>query len=794
MLTRITVIEKTYTHMKLYRILLIPAILTLLPLQGIMAVDWKARWIGAPWDGEEYVRTDTLPAPEFRKTFDVTRKVTSATAYVTGLGFFEFYVNGVKAGDEVLCPNETSYSHRIGIQNYFINLDDTHWRNFRVNYLTYDIKDLLVKGTNEIGALIGNGFYATGRTRWVEPYGTPRFICQVEIKYSDGTSQTIVSDDTWHVRKSAILLNDLYDGEIYDARLKNSGKWMAASYKKAPDGELVPQEGPADRVVEILKPKSITKLEEGKWEVDFGDYVSGWIRLMNFQAPEGTVIEIEHPIETAGNGVYKYISDGTKVQSYAPRFCWWMYEKIIISGWHGTLTAANIQGEVVHSDIKVASKFECSNPLLMQINTIWRRAETDNMHLGVATDCPHREKGPYTGDGQVSAPAVMHNYDARAFYRKWLRDMADCQDTETGYVPNGAPWHPGCGGGVPWGAAMCVIPWEYYSIYGDRDVLEENYVPMKEYVRFLNGWRQEDGTVSQQLDGPDQKYQYWKNLGEWCPPYNLPSEKLVHTWYLWRCATFTAKAAEALGHPEEAKRYNTLAADVAAAFHKAFYDPETGSYGAGSGIATKDGYGTGDGVGKGDGSNIFALAMGVPSEYRDRVLDAVRNELKVNNGHLNTGIYGSSLFFEVLCQNGMTEEAYEAMNKRDFPSFGWWIEQGAKTTWEQWNGTASRCHPMFGGALVWMYRWLCGIQIDEAEPGYRHIILKPTPAGDLTWASYTTESDFGPIAVRWEILKGEEFLLKVTVPEGAHATAFLPDGSAPVELPAGKHRLTCKLL
>jgi len=777
--------------MKIKRSLFISAVLALLPLQAIMAVDWKAKWIGAPWDGEEFVRADTLPAPEFRKTFDITRKVTEATAYVTGLGFFEFYVNGRKVGDEVLCPNETSYSHREGIKDYMINMDDSHWRNFRVSYMTYDIRKMLEKGENILGALVGNGFYATGRTRWIEPYGTPRFICQVEIKYSDGTSQTIISDDTWQVRKSPVILNDLYDGEIYDARLKNNDEWQAAAYRKAPDGELVPQEGPADRIIEILKPKSIKQLDDGRWEVDFGDYVSGWIRLKNFQAPAGTVIEIEHPIETDGNGVYRYIADGSKVTSYAPRFCWWMYEKVIISGWPGELTAANIQGEVVHSDIRENAQFACSNPLLNRIHEIWKRAETDNMHLGVATDCPHREKGPYTGDGQVSSTAVLHNYDARAFYRKWLRDMADCQDTETGYVPNGAPWHPGCGGGVPWGAAMCVIPWEYYLRYGDREVLEENYVPMKEYVRYLNGWRDEDGTVNQELTGPDGKYQYWKNLGEWCPPYNLAPENLVHTWYLWRCASFTAKAAKALGHEDESEQYRSLADNVAASFHKKFYDPATGGYHGGSGEKSGKGYGTGTGAGVGDGSNIFALAMGVPAEYRDRVKATVKNEFEANGGHFNTGIFGSSLFFEELCKLGMAEEAYSAMTRKDFPSFGWWIEQGAKTTWEQWNGEASRCHPMFGGAIVWMYRWLCGVQTDEAEPGYRHIILKPTPAGDLTWASYTTESAYGNIAVRWDIAEGNKFILKVTVPEGAHATAYLPDGSAPVELPAGKHRLTC---
>lgn len=757
------------------------------------AVDWKAQWIGAPWDGEDYDRGVVMPAPQFRKAFDAQKKIKSATAYVTGLGFFEFYVNGKKVGDEVLSPNETSYSHRYDLDKFAIVMDDTNWRGFRVLYLTYDITKMLHKGANELGAIVGNGFFSTGRTRWVSPYGTPRFICQVEVEYADGTVDTIVTDSSWEASRSPILLNDMYEGEVYDARLESGAEWEAAAVRKAPDGALMPQDGPADRVIEVLKPKSIKQLEDGKWEVDFGDYISGWVRLKNFKAPEGTEIELEFPIETAGNGVYKYVCKGGKVKEYAPRFCWWVFNKVIISGWQGKLKASNLQAEVVHSDVKEYAHFECSNSLINRINQIWKRTQTDNMHLGVATDCPHREKGPYTGDGEASCVTVMHNFDVAAFYKKWMHDMSDCQDLETGYVPNGAPWHPGCGGGVAWGAAMNIIPWEYYLHYGDAEVLAENYLPMKEQVRHMLSWRLEDGTMLQQKSADGETPMYWMNLGEWCPPYTLPSENFVHTWFLWRCASYTAKAAKALGKEDEYAEYKALADDVAASFHKAFYNPETGSYTAGVGILSSDGYGTGDGKGVGDGSNIFALAMGVPDEYRDNVIAAVKVELKANDGHLNTGIYGTGLFFETLCDYGMAEEAYVAMTKTDFPSFGWWVEQGAQTTWEQWNGEASRNHPMFGGALVWLYRKICGVQTDDAEPGYRHIVLKPTPVGDLKWAEYSTETAYGDLAVRWDIRKDGKFRLKVNVPEGAHATVYMPDGSDPVELGPGKTKLSCSL-
>lgn len=763
----------------------------------------EACWIGAPWDSEEYDPSVVQCAPLLRTKVDFGgRKAVRATANVTGLGFFEFYVNGAKVGDEVLSPNETSYGRR-GKEALAksIRLDDAGWRGCRVLYRQFDITDMLGRGCNVFGAMLGNGFFSTGRTRWVSPYGSPRFVCRIDVEFSDGTSRSIVSDTLWQAHRGPIVLNDLYEGEIYDARLEVPGwagpsdsvqdglqdeGWEAAALRRAPEGRLMPQDGPADRVVERLRPKSISRREDGAFVVDFGDYVSGWVRLDNLGVAPGDSVDIEFPIECDGNGVYRYIGNGSGNVSYAPRFCWWVFRTAVVKGWKGELTSSDIVAEVVHSDVERTGRFRCSNELLNRINDIWCRTQTDNMHLGVPTDCPHREKGPYTGDGQVACVAAMHNFDVRDFYAKWLHDMTDCQDTVTGYVPNGAPWHPGCGGGVPWGAAVNIIPWEHYMHYGDAAVLEENFDAMCAQVRFLESWREADGTVFMQMPrggAPN----YWMNLGEWCPPYNLASERLVHTWYFWRCADYTAKAARVLGRTAEAEAFSRLAASAADAFHAAFYDPATGSYGAGQGQFLDSGYGAGNGAGRGDGSNIFALAMGVPSDREARVVEAVRAELAANDGHFNTGIFGTSLFFDVLCSHGMAEEAYEAMTKRDFPSFGWWVEQGADTTWEQWNGNDSHNHPMFGGALVWMYTRLAGMS--ALEPGYRRILFRPTPVGDLTWASYSTRTPYGTASIEWHIGL-RRMRVKTVVPKGATALFVAPDGSSR-ELGTGRKCFRC---
>ncbi len=737
---------------------------------------WEASWIGAPWEGETYRADTLLSAPEFRKDFVLEGKVKRATAHISGLGFFELYVNGKKIGDEVLTPNETSYGHRPSLpyQKHGIPVDDTHWRAFRVFYLNYDITEALREGENTLGVVLGNGFFASGQRRWVAPYGTPRLICQVDLEYAGGRKETVVSDTSWRVRQSPIVMNDLFEGEIYDARRENAGEWEAAVLRKAPDGKLCLQDGPPDKVMEVLEPVSIVHGPDGRWEVDFGDYVTGWVRLLDFEAPEGRVITVEHPVEGKDyNGIYKYICAGGPVASYAPRFCWWTFRKVVVWGWPGTLKAENIRAEVVHSDIRESARFDCSHPLLVKINEIWKRTQTDNMHLGVATDCPHREKGPYTGDGQVACVTVMHNFDANRFYRKWLRDMSDCQDTETGYVPNGAPWHPGCGGGVPWGAAMTLMPWEHYLHYGDISVLQEHYEAMALQLRYMESWRTEEGIMYQQMPSRDNPF-YWNNLGEWCPAYNLPSDALVHTYFLWKCARYMALSAGALGKEADEARYEALAEEVREAFHRVFYHQEAESYG------------------DNDGANFFALHMGVPEERREAVLNTVKREFEANGGHLNTGIFGTQLFFDMLCEYGLGEMAFTAMTQTDYPSYGHWIEQGADTFWEQWDGEASRNHPMFGGGISWMYTHLAGLQADPLEPGYRHILVKPLPLGDLEWVSYETETPQGVVAVHWE-RKDRIFRLTLQVPEGSHASVWMPASESPVKLQSGRHTLETPL-
>ena len=735
--------------------------------------EWKALWIGAPWQGEEALpkpgRTGQgeaqgkqelpPPAPMLRKSFTINKEIASAHAYVTGLGWFELYLNGKKVSEDVLVPNLTAYGKRPGLEKNYISLPD-NFREYRLMYLSYDIKDLLKKGDNAIGAILGNGFY-NAPINWTQSYGSPRFLGQIYITYTDGTEDIIISDQSWKASKSPIVMDLVYGGEHYDARLEQPGwcssgfddsGWEQVAVRKAPEGKMKAHMSPTDRVMEKLAPIKIESLGEGKYRVDFGQEISGWLHLLNVTGETGRKIDIKYICESPV-GDNSYTLKGGGPESYAARFTWFVFREVEISGWPGELKPEQLRAEAVYTNIETTGKFESSDTLFNKINKIWVRSQKDNMHGGIASDCPHRERSPYTGDGQVSCVTVMHNFDATAFYTKWIQDILGAQNPQTGYVPNGAPWQPGCGGGVAWGAAINIMPWEFYLHYGDIDMLKNNYDGMKGYIRYMLTWTNKEGIMFSQAPDTANPNQ-WLNLGDWAVPDKLPPDNLVHTFYLWRCADFTSKTAQALGYKDEAKKYADLAVKTKKAFQNKFYDKEKGTYGP-------------------YGGSIFGLKMGVPAYQKLRVIAALKSDIAANGGHLDTGIFGTQFFFEVLAENGMQDLAFEVMNKKTQPSYGWWIEQGATTTWEQWDGSGSRNHPMFGGAITWFYRELAGMNTDPLQPGYRNIIIKPRPAGDVTFASYSNETPNGMASVSWK-KNADSFKLDIKVPVGSTATVYVP--------------------
>jgi alpha-L-rhamnosidase len=394
--------------------------------------DWKAEWIGVPWQGEEALPKppggpDAMPteypppAPLMRKAFQVSKKVKSAVAFVTGLGYFELYMNGKKVGEDVLVPNQTNYGKRPDLIDQNIPLED-NFRDYKVMYLAYDISDLLKDGVNAVGAILGNGFYNAPKY-WAGSYGSPRFLGQIQISYEDGSEEVIISDESWKVSKSAIMIDLVYHGEHYDAREEQPGwstaefddsHWEQAVHRKAPYGRLVAHTAYPDKITKRLQPESIEKTDDNKYLVDFGLEISGWLRLNNVEGPEGHKIEIKY-LSNQYSGDNSYIFRGDGPESYAARFNWFVFSAVEIINWPGKLKPEHLTAEAVNTWIEESAHFETSNQTLNDINKIWRGSQLDNMHGGIASDCPHRERAPYTGDGQVACVTVMHNFDARNF-------------------------------------------------------------------------------------------------------------------------------------------------------------------------------------------------------------------------------------------------------------------------------------------------------------------------------------------------------------------------------------------
>ena len=721
--------------------------------------DWKAKWITP--------EKTTDNAPMLRRSFTVARTIKQAKVFICGLGFHQLYLNGKRIGNDELVPNISNYSYRDDLHTHAIALND-EFEGYRVLYMSYDVTKEIKKGQNAIGVLLGHG-WAKPDKHIASHFTDPCLRCQINVEYEDGTTEVLApTDNSWKTKPSAIHYNGLFQGELYDARHEtpdwskpecDEAQWTAATVITGPTGVMSAMTSPADKIMETLKPVSFKKREDGRFEVDFGVEISGWIRLLNINANAGDTVRIDYECESP-QGIQRYVCKGDGKENYAPHFTWFVFRKAYISG-IDQLTAQNLQAEAIYSDVRENATFECSNPLFNQILTIWKRSQKDNMHGSIASDCPHRERLPYTGDGQGACGIVMEHFDAAAFYAKWIRDVRDAQNRNTGYVPNSAPWQPGAGGGVAWGSAMNVMPWEFYMNYGDKRLLEQCYEPMKRQLDYMTSWLTPEGVMFQQLANVGQKEpMYWLNLGDWCPPDHskIAKESLVHTFYLWHCADITSRAAHALGYDEDAVKYATMAENIKKAFDRVFYDKQTQSCGP-------------------NGDNIFALCMGISAENQGSLINTVRKEIaETNKGHINVGFIGAKYFFETLARHGMNDLAYEAMNKTDFPSYGHWIAQGATTTWEQWDGGNSRNHPMMGSGLTWFSRHLAGVKYDENAPGYRNIIIAPQVPAQMDFVTYSKNTPYGKVTS--EVRKsGDRTTVNVTIPVGSTATLVLPIGT-----------------
>jgi alpha-L-rhamnosidase len=735
--------------------------------------EWTAQWVTA----QEEI---TNESPLLRGQFKVDKKVEQAIAYVTARGFYEFFLNGEKVGDHVLDPAITDYSKTI-------------------LYSTFDVTSMVKRGNNVAGAILGNGAWNLRKTdgRWSwgtggDSFGNPAFLMQLMITYADGSQTGVVTDNTWKYAQGPITFNNLYGGEDYDARKEvdgwlnegfNDGNWKQVVQASEPAGKLKSQMMPPLRVTETIQPVKMTNPSPGKYFFDLGQNIAGWWRLQVNGTP-GQVIRVRaaetlnnaqfpKPLEDGDNISTKYryqeqiwtdyTLKGNGAEVYEPRFFYngFRYIEVTTSD-NKNPVQLNVEGKVVRTDVERNGNFESSDPLLNQIHLAGLWSQKGNFH-SYPTDCPQREKGAYNGDGQVMAETSMHDFHMAPFYTKWVNDMRDAQQ-ENGRIPNTSPTLVGgMGGGVAWGSAYILIPWWMHNYYNDTRILKQHYPNMKRYVLYLKDL----GTKDENPDEPyiiNNFYTYWYSLGEWVAPgqKNCPNQPVVNTFYYYYNSLLLSRIADVLGHVEDSRYFLALSDTIKREFNKKFYDPKTALYGS------KETYQT---------YQLLALLGDlVPDDDCDRVFNTIVDDIKMRDGHLNTGIIGTKYLFTTLASQGQGELAFTVATKRTYPSYGYWLDNHSTTLVEEWDGANSHNHHMFGSVVEYFYKYLAGIQSPmegNSSKGYSHIFIEPQVPEKLEFVNASIETVAGTVSSDWK-KETNTFTHRVSIPANTTATVVLP--------------------
>ena len=743
--------------------------------------DWKAKWIELETDTNRY-----SPSPHFRKEFSLSKPILKARIYVTSHGFYELHLNGKKVGDQVFTPGWTSYGKRL-------------------QYQVYDVSPLLIKGNNAIGAVLGDGWYR-GTLGWGNNwavYGKRLgVLMQLHITYTDGTETMILTDESWKgYNNGALRMNDIYDGETYDATMRltgwsmpgyNDDNWFSVRIGSYSYDNLIASEGPPVRKIREIKPVKVFRTPKGSLVVDMGQNMVGWVRL-KVSGPGGTTVTIRHAevldkfgeFYTANLRAAKckltYTLAGSGEEIYEPRFTFMGFRYVEIDGFPGNLTTENITGVVIHSDMPVTGSYESSNPLLNQLQHNIQWGQRGNF-VDVPTDCPQRdERLGWTGDAQAFSRTAAFNFDVSAFFTKWMKDVAADQK-QAGEVPHVVPDvlnRQGSATGqtsAGWGDVAVIVPWTMYQVYGDRKLLETQYPSMKRWVEYI---RNKAGETY-----------IWKGgsiFGDWLfyhPPVNNHTEHdgytdrdFIATAFYAYSVTLLAKSAKELGKTEDEKFYTDLFEKIKNVFNHEYVTP-AGRVGTNS-----------------QTSYVLALMFNLlPDNLREKSAQFLVNDIKSRRNHLSTGFLGTPFLCHVLTENGFTNVAYDLLLQESYPSWLYPVRMGATTIWERWDGQKpdstfqdagmnSFNHYAYGAIGDWMYRVSAGIE--TLKPGYRHLLIQPHPVKTLDYSKASFESSCGTIASGWERKDGK-IIVRVKIPVNAKATIMLPVDNPDKILESGK--------
>ncbi len=729
-----------------------------------------------PW-GQLTQEARRLPARYLRREFAVEKKVVGATAYVCGLGFFDLFLNGKKVSTDMMDPALSDYTKT-----------DYH--------VTFDVTQQLSRGANTLGVILGNGRFFAPRFQSpfsTQTFGYPQLLLQLEIKYADGTTATLVSDEHWRVTtKGPIRANNEYDGEEYDARMELSGwdrpgfddaKWEPAQLVTAPGGVLKSQMMEPMRITQVIHPVAITNPTPGIYIVDMGQNFYGTMRL-KASGPRGTQVRMvsayslkpDGTLKTADNrgakaaDVYTFKGQGTEV--WSPRFKGQGFRRVQVTGFPGTPTLANFEGVVIHTDAEPAGEFQCSNDLINRIHQAMRRGM--RMFLRSAPLDPDRdERQAWTGDPAKDAESEAFNWNVAPFYAKWMDDVERSQRAD-GSLPDVTMYWT-MGNGVEWPSVFTIIPDWFIDFYDDRRVPETHYPAMKKWVlEMMRRYQLPDGTLKE------------TSYGDWCDAYTMDgkvSDKgltprdLVSTAYQYNNCRIMQRLAKLMGQTDDERTFTAMADQLKTAFNQKFLDSKTHIYQGGTQCAY-----------------VLALAFDlVPEGQRDAVVANFIDDITVkHNGHLSVGLIGMQWLMQTLTDIGRPDVAWTIATQTTRPSWGYMLSKGATTIWERWDydtrgpGMNSEALLIQAGNLdAWFYQTLAGINYDRQQPGFKHIVIKPTLAGDLTWVKANFDSPFGRIVSNWK-KDGNLLTMEITIPANTTATVYVPTKEAISVTESGK--------
>ena len=742
------------------------------------ATNWQAKWIGR--DETTTNEDRRLAARWLRKEFAISNKVMRASVYFSGLGWSELYLNGQKIGDHVLSPPLSQYTQR----EY---------------YETYEIPRLLKPGANAIGVVLGNGRFFSPRQNALNS-GFPKLLLQLHIEFADGTETNIVSDASWKLSTDGpIITNNEYDGEEYDARRELAGwsepgfddsHWQPAQMVSAPGGVLSGIRQDPVRITGEIKPVTMKQLRPGVYVFDMGQNMVGWCRLQ-VQGPAGTAVGMRFAETLDSNGglytnnlrsakandIYTLKGGGEEV--WQPRFTLHGFRFVELTGYPGTPTLDTLTGCVVNDDMPVTGSFECSNPLLNRIyhNIVWG---VRGNYRSIPTDCPQRdERQGWLGDRGEENRGESYFYDNDEFYSKWMQDIADAEKSD-GEISDVSPSYWGdYHDDVTWPTVSVITPQMLSDQFGDERTIAEHYASAKKWM---------DRMETFVTDGITAKDQY----GDWCMPPENPS--LIHsqdparitagpllaTAFFYHDLRVMEHYALQLGKTNDADGYGKEADEMKTAFNNKFLNRQTGAYDNGTPT-----------------SSILPLAFDmVPDDMHDKVFGWLTNKISGPwHDHVGTGVLGGKYLMRVLSENGRPDLAYTLVTQTNYPSWGYMADHGATTIWELWDGDTadpamnSGNHVMLIGDLAtWFYENLAGIKPDPEQPGFKHIIMDPTPVGDLVYVKASHLSPYGLITSEWH-KDGKEFEWRIRIPTGTTATVYLP-AALPADVTESGHLLT----